>query len=201
VVRSELALANATLGLVGDPNDRQARWNRHLQVAGGQKFMAALRYAETRNTMAMAAQRPGPPKAEMRRPGALTAPDLFDVRRRREVLEVELAKLEAEIQSLSTPEAIDLAQAAEEAERSYKDKRDAAHAADRAARENYCHGTGTPSPATAGIAFQRLQRPNGTSDVRNLPPRATPEQIARGEPPPEARSQPGLHPASPAPRS
>jgi hypothetical protein len=68
------------------------------------------------------------------------------------VLKAEIAKLDAEIQALATPDAIDTAQAAEEAGRSYKEQRDAAHEPDRLARDRRRAGR-TPSPAARGHAI------------------------------------------------
>jgi hypothetical protein len=105
------------------------------------------------------------------------------VRRRRDLLKAEIAKLDAEIQALATPESIETAMAAEEAVRSYKEQRNAAHEADRVARERLRTGR-KPSPVTPERTIQVNVRPSGERKTRTLPPARTPEQIARGEQPP-----------------
>lgn len=133
---------------------------------------------------AAAAQRPAPPKAARRGavPTVPAAPKVAGVRRHRDLRKAELAKLEAEIQALATIDAIDLARAAEDADRSYREQRDAAHEADRAARDRHRAGR-TPSPASAGQELRIRTQPNGGRDVRRVTPAATPEQIAGGERP------------------
>jgi hypothetical protein len=182
VCRRELALAEATLILVGQPQDRQARFNLH--APGGREFVAAVRYLEARVRAAASLQRPEPRSARVRRGADPVAPEVAGVRRRRELLKAEIAKLEAEIQALATPEAIELARAAEEAERSYEEQRAAAHEADRNARARWRAGR-KPSPATSERSLTVAFKPNGERAARRLPAAPTPEQIARGDQPAE----------------
>ncbi|RKQ92975.1 hypothetical protein C8N24_2832 [Solirubrobacter pauli] len=174
----ELALAEATLALVGQPQDRESR--HRINAPGRSEFVAALRYAEGRARAAALDSRPQPANARTRRPAVPQAPDVSGVRRRRELLEAEISKLEAEIQNLAVPGEADLARAAEEAERSFKQQRDAAHEADRVARGRY-HAGKTPSPATSGQGVSLTFKGNGDAVVGRLVSPQTPEQIARGE--------------------
>ena len=178
VLKHEVALAEATLILAGQPQDRRSRFD--LRAPGSSEFVSAVRYAETR--AASVTQGPQPATAARRgaAPRVPSPPQVDGVRRRRDLRKSEIAKLEAEIQCLSTRDAIDLARAAEEAERSYKQQRDDAHRAERAARDRYRAGR-TPSPAQAGHALEIRVTPNGERDVREAAPAPTPEQIANGK--------------------
>ena len=115
------------------------------------------------------------------------APDVAGVRRRLELRRRELTKLEAEVQTLAAPDAIDLAIAADEAERSYSQQRDAAHAADREARDRRRAGR-QPTAPNAGMAFELALRATGARDVRQVRASPTPEQIAAGHSEPDPRA-------------
>ena len=189
LLKHEVMLADATLLLVGEPRDRQVRYDLH--GPGAQEFKTAVRYVEAKARAAAAAeQRPQPARATRRdaTPVVPTAPKVAGVRRRRDLNKAEIDKREAEIQALATPDAIDLARAAEEADRSYKQQRAAAHEADRVARDRHRSGR-KPSPQSPEPALQIRFLPNGGSDVRSVPPEATPEQIARGERPTDTAEQ------------
>jgi hypothetical protein len=181
VVKRDLALAQATLILAGEPRDRQARFRIH--APGSREFVAAVRYLEARVADAAALQHPQPAKTRSGRGRRSARPDVSGVRRRREVTKAEIAKLDAQIQALASPDAVELARAAEEAVRSYEEQRAAAHKADRVARDRHRAGrrpTEAVGPRTIDVAIG----PTGARGVRRRPPPLTPEQIARGEGPP-----------------
>jgi hypothetical protein len=178
VVSHQLALAEATLVLVGHPQDRRSRFT--IRAPGSREFVSAVRCLEARVAAAHHAQRPQPPRASRHRPAVPAAPDVSAVRRRRDVLKAELSKLDAEIQALAVPDAIDVGRAAEEAVRSFKKQRDAAHEADVAARERHRAGR-APTKRAAEPAMQVIAEPGGMRQVRNAAPVSTPEQIARAD--------------------
>ena len=200
VLKRELALDLATLILVNDPADREVA--HRLSEPRSPEFASAVRYVRGRLRIAAAAAfgRPQPRKAavhghatpraptaqEMLRdggrvPSAPVPPDLAGVRRRRDLRTSEIAKLEAELQALAAPDAIELAFAAEEAATSYKDQRAAAHLADRVARDRRRAGRTPTAPGPdAGLAVSF--HPNGSRDVRQTQT-LTPEQVARGDQP------------------
>jgi len=178
ILKRDLALDEATLALVGDPRDREAQMRLRAPVS--QEFKAALRYARARLAATAAADRPQPPKARVRQAAAPVAPpDVAGVRRRLELRRSEIAKLEAQIQQLASPDAIDLAVAAEQAERSFCELRAAVHEADRVARDRRRAGR-KPTASGPDIGLAVAFHPNGEGDVgqtRTL----TPEQIAQGQ--------------------
>jgi hypothetical protein len=116
-------------------------------------------------------------------PVAPVAPDVTGVRWRRDLRMSELAKLEAEIQALWAPDVLELTVAAADAGRSYKNRRAAAHLADRVARDRQRRGR-KPTERGSELGLQVSFHPNGSRVVRRVAPDATPEQIAGGEQPP-----------------
>jgi hypothetical protein len=188
-LKRELLLADATLVLVGEPQDRQRRFT--LRGPGAGEFGSALRYREAQSATARVGQHPQAGKASRRSqlPAAPARPDVAAVRRRRDVLEAELDRLEAEIQALSTPQAIDLAGAAEEAERSYDQRRDAAHeaSASRATATAAARRRAPPHPSTgSSCASSRMASAmSATWDFRprqsRSPAASSPQTTRKGD--------------------
>jgi len=91
----------------------------------------------------------------------------------------EMEALEAEIQSLATPEDIAAAMAAEEARNHAISASQSARDASQAARERRRRGQ-TATQAEPGSTLRLTMRPSGATDVRTVPSPLTPEQIAAG---------------------
>lgn len=181
VLKRELALDVATLILVNDPADREVA--HRLSEPRSPEFAGAVRYlrGQLRVAAAAASERPQPRKAAVhgQSPAASTPPDLVAVRRRRDLRKSEIAKLDAEIQALAAPDVIDLAVAAEDAGRAYKNRRAAVHLADRIARERRQRGR-KATERGPNVGLNVAFHVNGDRDVTQTQTQ-TPEQIARGE--------------------
>ena len=119
-------------------------------------------------------------RVERRRIAPPKGPAVEPVRKRKEAREAERAALEAEIQSLALPLDVERAMQAEQANRTARERRDAAVKADQAARERARRGL-RPTAEEGEQTLVVGVTPNGANDVRTGRRRLTPEQIARGE--------------------
>ena len=147
LLKSELALRQATLVLAGDPRDRQEQFRMH--APGTADFVKVLRYDLRRRAEAAAERRPQPPRAHVRKAAAAQRPDVASVRRRRDLILRELALLKEQDQACGVPQDRQRAEFVAEQRKVLKNERAAAHAEDRAARDRARRGLPPVAPDAA----------------------------------------------------
>jgi cell division protein FtsB len=174
-LRHEAAALEAALALAGKPNERGGR----LGFRGHSELLAAIRYAQSSRSYARRERLSSPPSEQSRahQGPPPKPPNLAKSRQRLAVLDAEEKTIEAEIQALAAH--------AEKHERDMKLTRDEwrrVRDADREARKRVRQGQ-RPWPERPGMAIEVGTKRDGLPHARRLPPKATPEQIARGERP------------------
>lgn len=174
-LRQEAAICEATLALAGKPNERGGR----LGLRGFNELAAAIRYAKAGHSWARRERLTTAPveRDHLPTPAPPKAPNVAVSRQRLAVLDAEDKSLEAQIQALAYP--------SKELERDAKEAREEWHRArdaDREARSRGRRGR-RPWPEQPGMAFEVGTKPDGLPHARRLPPKPTPEQIAKGETP------------------
>lgn len=173
----QIATDRVTLELMGERGDQR---DGKPYRAVPQDLRSALAHVRGRLAEARRASHPQPPGAAVRAPGVPGGPAIAPIKARLAAREAEHVALKAQIESLATPSDIEQAMKAEDAERTKRERQDAATAADRDARDRVRRGMSATTPEP-GQTIRLGIKPNGERDVRTGRGRPTPEQIARGE--------------------
>jgi len=172
----QIATDRAILEIMGERGDHRD-WKPYRAVP--QDLKSAMAHVRGRLAEAGRASRPQPPGAATRAPAVPSGPAIAPIKARLAAREAERAALSAEIESLATPGDIEQAMKAEDAERTKRERQDAATAADREARDRVRRGLSATTPE-AGQTIRLGVKPNGDRDMSTRPGSPTPEQIAQG---------------------